>query len=119
MQLVGLQVGFSSQHKDALITRQACIALTQLASMPDRPSHSSMQPVYKALMRTLLSDSLPDSLWYTAAEAAVTAVYALHPAPQELAQVVVHRQGKVALQSRACDESGTGERVCVWLCVSI
>ena len=72
-----------------------------------------MQPVYKALMRTLLSDSLPDSLWYTAAEAAVTAVYALHLAPQELAQAVVHRQGKVALQSRACDEPATG----VWLYV--
>ncbi|KAL0043109.1 hypothetical protein WJX79_009421 [Trebouxia sp. C0005] len=104
-----LKVGFSSQHKDALITRQACIALTQLAYMTDRPSHSTMQPVYKALMRTLLSDSLPDSVWYTAAEAAVTAVYALHPAPQELAQAVVHRQGKVALQSQACDGSGTGE----------
>ncbi|KAL0030248.1 hypothetical protein WJX77_005012 [Trebouxia sp. C0004] len=104
-----LKVAFSSQHNDALITRQACIALAQLASMPNRPSHSTMQPVYTALMRTLLSDSLPDSVWYTAAEAAVTAVYALHPAPQELAQAVVHRQGKVALQSRACDEPETGE----------
>ena len=78
-----------------------------------------MQPVYKALMRTLLSDSLPDSLWYTAAEAAVTAVYALHPAPQELAQVVVHRQGKVALQNRACDEPGTGVHVAVCVHVSV
>ena len=76
-----------------------------------------MQPAYKALMHTLLSDSLPDSVWYTAAEAAVTAVYALHPAPQELAQAVVHRQGKVALQSRACDEPVTG--VCVWHCVAV
>lgn len=78
-----------------------------------------MQPVYAALMRTLLSDSLPDSVWYTAAEAAVTALYALHPAPQELAQAVVHRQGKAALQSKACDESGTGVCVCVCVFISV
>ena len=105
-----MQVGFSSSHRDSLITRQACIALTQLATMPEKPSHTAMQPVYKALTRNLLSDILPDSTWYTAAEAAVTAVYALHPAPQELAQVVVHQQGKAALQSSGHDEDATGVR---------
>ena len=77
-----------------------------------------MQPVYQALMRTLLSDALPDSTWYTAAEAAVTAVYALHPAPQELAQAVVHRLGKAALQSSVSDATGTGATsLSVCLCI--
>ena len=90
-------MGFTGQNQDALTTRQACIALTQLSALPDQPTHQAMQPVYKSLVWMLLSDSLPDGTWYTAAEAAVTAVYALHPAPQELARVIVQRLGKLAL----------------------
>ena len=102
-----LQVGFTGQRQDALTTRQACIALTQLSAMPDRPTHQAMQQVYKSLAWVLLSDSVPDSTWFTAAEAAVTALYALHPAPQELAQVTVQRLGKLALQgSNSQAESG-------------
>ena len=58
-----------------------------------------MQQVYQSLTWVLLSDSLPDGTWYTAAEAAVTALYALHPAPQQLAQVAVQTLGKLALDS--------------------
>lgn len=64
-----------------------------------------MQQVYKSLAWVLLSDSLADSTWYTAAEAAVTAIYALHQAPQELAQVIVQRLGKVALQNGSSSSS--------------
>ena len=73
-----------------------------------------MQPVYKSLTWVLLSDSMPDSTWYTAAEAAVTAIYALHPAPQELAQVSIHRLGKLAFQGGGSnqDEAGAKAAVC-------
>lgn len=94
-------MGFGGQHQDALTTRQACIALTQLSALPDQPTHQAMQQVYKSLTWVLLSDSLPDGTWYTAAEAAVTAIYALHPAPQELARVIVQRLGKLALQGNS------------------
>ena len=67
-----------------------------------------MQAVYKALAHTLLSDTLPSSTWYTAAEAAVTAVYALHPAPQELAQAVVSQLGKAALQGAPGSVAASG-----------
>ena len=106
---VPMQVGFSNQHRDALVTRQACIALTQLATTSDKPSHTSLQAVYKALTRALLSDGLPDSTWYTAAEAAVTALYAVHPAPQELAQVIVARLGKAALQGNSPPQAAAGD----------
>ena len=106
---VPMQVGFSTQHRDALVTRQACIALTQLATTSDKPSHTSLQPVYKALTRALLSHGLPDSTWYTAAEAAVTALYAVHPAPQELAQVIVARLGRAALQGNSPAEVAAGD----------
>lgn len=108
MELTFLQVGFSSQHQDALTTRQACIALTQLSTMPDRPAHQAMQPVYRSLTWVLLSDSLPDSTWYTAAEAAVCAIYALHPAPQELAQATIHTLGKLAFQGGGSSQGEAG-----------
>lgn len=101
-------MGFTGPHQDALTTRQACIALTQLSAMPDRPTHQAMQPVYKSLTWVLLSDSLPDSTWYTAAEAAITAIYALHPAPQELTQVIVQRLGKLALQGGGTSQGESG-----------
>ena len=101
------QVGFSNIG-DALVTRQACIALSQLSRLPERLPHSSMQAVYKALAHTLLSDSLPSSTWYTAAEAAVTAVYALHPAPQELAQAVLSQLGKAAFEAAPGSVAASG-----------
>ena len=101
-------MGFSQCNSDALVTRQACIALTQLSTMPDRPAHSSMQPVYKALTSTLLSNKLPGSTWYTAAEAAVSAIYALHPAPQELAQAVIGKLGRAALHNSQVESAATG-----------
>ena len=64
-----------------------------------------MQQVYQSLTWVLLSDSLQDSTWYTAAEAAVTAMYALHPAPQQLAQVAVQTLGKAALGSQSSSSS--------------
>ena len=77
--------------------------------MLDPPPHQAMQQVYRALASALLSGGLPDSTWYTAAEAAVTAIYALHPAPQELAQAVVQRLGKVALQNDEAASSGPSD----------
>ena len=103
-----LQVSFSQCNSDALVTRQACIALTQLSTMPDRPAHSSMQPVYKALTDMLLSNNLPSSTWYTAAEAAITAIYALHPAPQELTQAIIGKLGRAALHNSQPDSAVTG-----------
>ena len=77
--------------------RQACIALTQLAPLPENLSPNSLQPIYQALVDILLGGRLQDATWFTAAEAAVPAIYALHPAPQEVARAVLGRLAKVAL----------------------
>ena len=45
-------------------------------------SAEALEPAYRALARTIASSPLPESSYYTAAEAAVTALYLLHPAPQ-------------------------------------
>ena len=89
------QAGLSSD--DALVVRQACVALTQLTALSDTPNPSLLQPIYQALVKILLGSQLQDATWFTAAEAAVPALYALHPAPQEVARAVLGRLAKVAL----------------------
>ena len=43
---------------------------------------ASMRAVFGGLVRCIVASRLPEAAWYSAAEAAVTAIYALHPAPQ-------------------------------------
>lgn len=99
-----VQAGLGSD--DALVVRQACIALTQLAPLPDNLNPNSLQPIYQALVNILLGSRLQDATWFTAAEAAVPAIYALHPAPQEVARAVLRRLAKVALGQH----QSTGQR---------
>lgn len=56
-----------------------------------------MQPIYQALVNILLGGHVQDTTWFTAAEAAVPAIYALHPAPQELASAVLGKLANLAL----------------------
>ncbi len=43
---------------------------------------SELLPCFRALTRVVAGGRLSESGWYSAAEAAVVAIYALHPAPQ-------------------------------------
>lgn len=101
-----VQAGLSSD--DALVVRQACVALTQLTALADKPNPNLLQPIYQALVSILLGSRLQDATWFTAAEAAVPALYALHPAPQEVARAVLGRLAKVALGP----EQSAGELCC-------
>lgn len=60
---------------------------------------TALQPVYQALVNILLGSKLQAATWFTAAEAAVPAIYALHPAPQEVARAVLQRLACVALET--------------------
>ena len=86
-----LQVGFSTSHADPVVRRNACTALQRLGLMRDSLSAAALQPAIRALVGLLVGREQLPSGWFTAAEAAVTAVYALHPAPhQVLAAVLQH-----------------------------
>ena len=83
METCDMQLGF--QPLTPLVTRQACLALRALAG----ETAGALQPaqllaVHRALAGSLCSSMLGLQDWFSAAEAAVQAIYALHPAPQVL-----------------------------------
>lgn len=95
------QVGFSKRRVDPLATRNACIALKHLAAAKKRPSEARLRPAYAALAQTAAGPAgLPEAGWYSAAEAAITAIYALHPRPTPLCEAVLRLLGRTALVER-------------------
>ncbi len=86
-----LQVGFSTSHADPVVRRNACTALQRLGLTRSRLSAAALQPAITALVGLLVGQEQLPTGWFTAAEAAISAVYALHPAPhQVLAAVLQH-----------------------------
>lgn len=57
--------------------------------------------VYAALTCVVVASPLPEAAWYSAAEAALTALYALHPSPEHLSAAVLKRLARTAFASQA------------------
>jgi len=91
------QVGFSEQCPDALTRRSACTALSQLARSGSRASEDQSQAAHRALTGSLFASGLPEEGWYSVAEAAVSALYALHPQPAQLCEAVLRSMAKSAM----------------------
>jgi hypothetical protein len=72
----------------------------------DALSPAATARIYRALAKVVVASGLPESAWYTAAEAAVAAIYALHPAPHELSAAILRRV--------ADDCLALGASVCWW-----
>ena len=77
-----MQVGF--RRPVPLVTRHACHILKALAGSEaaGQLQPSTLAAVHRALAGVLCSSCLRLQDWFSAAEAAIKAVYALHPAPQ-------------------------------------
>ena len=54
------------------------------------------QQVYAALTGVVVASPLPEASWYSAAEAAITAIYALHPAPEHLSGAILKHLARAA-----------------------
>lgn len=52
---------------------------------------------HRALTGSLVASELPEEGWYSVAEAAVCALYALHPRPAQLSEAVLRSQAKSAM----------------------
>lgn len=117
-----LRAGFG--HPDALLMRHACVALYHVGrAMPHNappggpapaapagssaaaappalerdeiPSPEVLQSAYKCLSRVVVNAGLADEGWFTACEAAIRALYALHPRPESVAcSLIVHMHGE-------------------------
>lgn len=73
------------------MARHACLCLKHLAPAlmkgPAAASPALLTKAYSALSRVLLVAQMPENDWYTAAEVAIGALYALHPRPNNIMQV--------------------------------
>ena len=99
--MVGVQVAFGRHQRDALVVRHACIALQRVAQMQTRPNPKRLQAAAAGLVLVLVGSPLEEDGWYSAAEAALKGIYALHPAPEAVATAVLRRLATAAF--------GTGE----------
>ena len=91
------QVGFSKQCPDALTRRSACTALSQLTRAGSRVPEDQLLAAHRALTGSLVASGLPEEGWYSVAEAAVCALYALHPQPAQLCEAVLRSMVKSAM----------------------
>ena len=86
-----MQVAFGSSQQNPTVIRNTCTALQNLDPTSINPQ---MQlEVTRRLAGVILDGLMPASGWYSAAEAAIKAVFALHPAPAAV--------GMFALRTRA------------------
>ena len=76
--------------------------------MRGRLDAAALQPAITALVGVLVGREQLSSGWFTAAEAAVTAVYALHPAPHQVLAAVLQHVATSVLSGA----SGTLMRAC-------
>ena len=90
-------MGFSRQCLDALTRRSACAALSQLARKGARLPDSRLRTAHEALTGALVASGLPEAGWYGVAEAAVSALYAVHPQPAQLCEAVLRSLAKSAM----------------------
>ena len=94
--VVGVQIAFGRHQRDALVVRHACIALQRMAQMQTRPSPNRLQAAAAGLVLVLVGSPLEEDGWYSAAEAALKGIYALHPAPEAVATAVLRRLATAA-----------------------
>lgn len=82
---------------------------------PPPPAHCCstydgvVQRVYAALTGVVVASPLPEAAWYSAAEAALTAIYALHPAPEHLSAAVLRHLARAAFVPAADQTAEQGE----------
>ncbi|OVA04093.1 Condensin complex [Macleaya cordata] len=88
-----IDIGFGRWAKEEpLLARMSCIALQRLSKEDkEKLIAISGNRVFGILEGLITGFGLPRSIWYAAADKAISAIYAIHPAPETLAAHVVKR----------------------------
>ena len=68
-----------------------------------------MDAMFGAFTRVVVASPLPDASWYSAAEAAIAALYVLHPAPEHVCAAILRRMAVAAFATAAAGESADTE----------
>ena len=87
-----IDIGFGRWAKqDPLLARTACLALQRLSEEDRSKLISTNSRVFAALQGLITSFSLPEKIWYGAADKAISTIYTLHPAPEIFATEIVKK----------------------------
>ncbi|KAG8099187.1 hypothetical protein GUJ93_ZPchr0013g37460 [Zizania palustris] len=87
-----IDIGFGRWAKEEpLLARTACLALQRLSKEDKVKLISTSSRVFAALQGLITSLSLPEKIWYGAADKAISAIYALHPTPEIFAAEIVKK----------------------------
>ncbi|KAK9792029.1 hypothetical protein WJX73_005287 [Symbiochloris irregularis] len=100
-----LKIGYASGAANPLATRYACSALRHLPNALSNDSvlgQQQLQPAFQMCVQVLLDGHMPLQGWFSCSEAAVSVLYALHPAPQDVCGRVVQ-----LLATRALPAAGS------------
>lgn len=112
-----LDLGLGSKaREDPLLARYACVALQRLPEEV-RAAMGKQHRVFQSLQEILTDSPLPESGWYSAAEQAVKALYALHPTPEKLCASILRNAGRGlfgrGVAAKGEEEGGEGGRIAV------
>ena len=78
-----IDIGFGRWAKEEpLLARTACLALQRLSDEDKGKLINTNSRVFAALQGLVTSFSIPEKIWYGAADKAISTIYTLHPAPE-------------------------------------
>ncbi|CAL5085224.1 unnamed protein product [Urochloa decumbens] len=87
-----IDIGFGRWAKEEpLLARTACLALQRLSEEDRSKLINTNGRVFAALQGLITSFSLPEKIWYGAAEKAISTIYTLHPAPEIFATEIAKK----------------------------
>ena len=108
-----LHIVFDMARGDALIARHACVALARIGmeDFADQSYDEVRNDVYAAFVRVVVSSEIPDIVWYTVAEAALGALYALHPKPEDVSCAIVRTMAGQTFAGRGQEDNPPPSRL--------
>lgn len=87
-----IDIGFGRWAKEeTLLAKTACVALERLSEEDKEKLRSTGGRVFGILQNLLTGFSLPEKIWYAAADQAIRTIYSTHPMPEEFAADIVKR----------------------------
>ncbi|KAF5191977.1 Condensin complex subunit [Thalictrum thalictroides] len=101
-----VDIGFGRWAKEEpLLARTACIALQRLSKEDKEILMASCGNRVFGILQGLISGlSLPEHIWYAAADKAISVIYDVHPAPESFAADLVKRSYRSVFDCSGGDE---------------